>query len=105
VVLGLDMRFLGGKRGIFFQTIDSTADPPFDFAQGELFGDDTKKGKSKDKDKNKDTGQLRLLDGQVDGGGLDDGASGGGYVDGVGASGEAVWVGPVGVDSSAATAA
>jgi hypothetical protein len=30
-------------------TVKATADPPFDFAQGRLFGDDNKKSKSYDK--------------------------------------------------------
>jgi hypothetical protein len=29
--------------------VKATADPPFDFAQGRLFGDDNKKSKSYDK--------------------------------------------------------
>ena len=49
--------------------------------------------------------RARLLDGEVDGRGLDDGASGGGHVDGVGAGGEAARTGAVGFDSATATAA
>jgi hypothetical protein len=45
-----------------------------------------------------------LLDGEVDGRGLDDRASGGSYVNGVGAGGEAVRIETVGVDSAAPAA-
>jgi hypothetical protein len=45
------------------------------------------------------------LNGEVDGGGLNDGSAGGGYVDRVGAGGEAAWTETVGVDSAAAAAA
>ena len=39
------MGFLGGKWQKKIQVPQTEADPPFDFAQGRLFGDDNRKGK------------------------------------------------------------
>jgi hypothetical protein len=84
---------------------------PFEFAEADSSGMTTRKVKTKPNSPSSGIARAPaiaikdLLNGEVDGGGLDDGAAGGGYVDRVGAGGEAAWAETVGVDSAAAAAA
>ena len=61
MVLGLDMDYLGGKCGKIMQSQQTTADPPFDSAQGRLCGNDNQKGKGRGEGKDNGNGNSRFL--------------------------------------------